>query len=109
MTKIFKYELIECEERVWDNWEDFTQTQTADLISYLRNNPTEHLTVKIHFTYTSEGTTWLINGKWFPDAIHKFAHKYSIPYQILLSVVEVQTYRNLMMRGILYMHQTMIR
>lgn len=79
MTKQFTYDLIDCENRTWDGFDDFTETLTSDLKTYLQSNPQEHQTVKILFHYTSEGTTWLVNNLWFPDAIHKFSKKYRIP------------------------------
>ena len=33
----------------------------------------------MYFEYTQEGTLWVINNKWFAEAIHDFAKKYNIP------------------------------
>lgn len=35
----------------------------------------------MYFEYTQEGTLWVVDDKWFADAIHNFAKKYSIPLQ----------------------------
>jgi hypothetical protein len=35
----------------------------------------------VYFEYTQEGTLWVVDNKWFADAIHDFAKKYSIPLQ----------------------------
>lgn len=70
--------LIDAEERIWSNFSDFTESLTGDIKKELSrgNNPT---TINITFSYREEGTTLLVNNKWYIDAIHKFANKHNIP------------------------------
>ena len=72
----FEYDLLQCEERVWHSWENFTETLTQDFRSWRKFNP--HSPVKIIFNYTCEGTMWLVEGDIFYKAIHNFAKKYKI-------------------------------
>ena len=76
MTKTFEFNLQNCEERVWHNFENFTETLTQDFQSYRQSNPDQP--VKIIFNYTCEGTMWLVNGSHFYKAIHDFGKKYNI-------------------------------
>ena len=72
----FEYDLLQCEERVWHSWENFTETLTQDFRSWRKFNP--HSPVKIIFNYTCEGTMWLVEGDIFYKAIHNFAKKYNV-------------------------------
>ena len=51
MAKTFEYDLIQCEERTWHSWENFTETITKDFQNFRLENPTQD--VKIKFNYTS--------------------------------------------------------
>lgn len=75
----FNYDILDCENRDWFNLEDFTVTLTKDLMRYLRSNPPT--TAKVNFRYTAEGTLLLVNGKWFMQAVHDFAHRHHIPLE----------------------------
>lgn len=74
--KIFEYNLLDCQERTWHSWENFTETLTKDFRSFRQTNP--DTPVKVIFNYTCEGTMWLVNGKIFYEAIHDFAKKYNV-------------------------------
>lgn len=76
MTQKFEYDLLQCEERTWHSWENFTETLTQDFQSYRGTNPSEP--VKIIFNYTCEGTMWLVDGSHFYKAIHDFGKKYNV-------------------------------
>lgn len=76
MTKTFEYDLLQCEERTWHSWENFTETLTQDFQSYRQTNPSEP--VKIIFNYTCEGTMLLVDGSIFYKAIHDFGKKYNV-------------------------------
>jgi hypothetical protein len=76
MAQTFEYDLLQCEERTWHSWENFTETLTQDFQSYRQTNPSEP--VKIIFNYTCEGTMWLIDGSIFYKAIHDFGKKYNV-------------------------------
>ena len=76
MARTFTYDLIQCEERTWHSWENFTETLTQDFQSYRQSNPDDP--VKIIFSYTCEGTMWLVDGSHFYKAIHDFGKKYNV-------------------------------
>ena len=76
MIKIFEYDLLQCEERTWHSWENFTETLTLDFQKFRLSNPDKP--VKIIFNYTCEGTMWLIDGSIFYKAIHDFGKKYNL-------------------------------
>ena len=76
MIKTFEYDLLQCEERTWHSWENFTETLTKDFQSFRQSNPDEP--VRIYFNYTCEGTMWLVNGSIFYKAIHDFGKKYNV-------------------------------
>ena len=76
MTQKFEYDLLQCEERTWHSWENFTETLTQDFQSYRQSNP--DVPVKIIFNYTCEGTMWLVDGSHFYKAIHDFGKKYNV-------------------------------
>ena len=76
MAQTFEYDLLQCEERTWHSWENFTETLTQDFQSYRGTNPSEP--VKIIFNYTCEGTMWLVDGSHFYKAIHDFGKKYNV-------------------------------
>ena len=77
--KQYRYDLIDCYEKTWDNFEDFTQTLTKDLVYDLQTISPDQ--VKIHFQYPAESTLLVVNGKWFMDSIHDFANNHNIPLQ----------------------------
>ncbi len=72
----FTYDLVQCQERVWHDWENFTETLTSDLQDFRKQNP--NTPVEVIFNYTCEGTMWMVNGSIFYKAIHEFAKKYNI-------------------------------
>jgi len=74
----FFYRLNKCEERSRRNFENFTETLTSDLQQYCKENPRRD-NIHVYFEYTQEGTLWVVDNKWFADAIHNFANKYNIP------------------------------
>tara|TARA_B100000927_G_scaffold286110_1_gene277107 strand:- start:1045 stop:2190 length:1146 start_codon:yes stop_codon:yes gene_type:complete len=76
MLKIFEYDLIQCEERTWHSWENFTETLTSDLQEFIKQNP--NTPVGVIFNYTCEGTVILIDNKIFYQRIHEFGKKYNI-------------------------------
>ena len=76
MIKIFEYDLLQCEERTWHSWENFTETLTLDFQKFRLSNPDKP--VKIIFNYTCEGTMWLVDGSIFYKAIHDFGKKYNL-------------------------------
>ena len=47
MTQTFEYDLLQCEERTWHSWENFTETLTQDFKSFRQSNP--DVPVKIIF------------------------------------------------------------
>ena len=63
----FRYDLIQCQERTWHSWENFTETLTQDLQDFLKQNP--DTPVEVIFDYTCEGTMWMVNGSIFYKAI----------------------------------------
>lgn len=69
----YQVDLSKCKELTWFEFEDFTQTLTKDFIDTVSENDT------IEFSYMAESTLLLVNGKWFIDAIHKFANAHQIP------------------------------
>jgi len=76
----FFYRLNNCLERGRENFENFTETLTQDLRDYCSQNSNRE-NVYVYFEYTQEGTLWVVNGKWFGDVIHEFAHKYNLPLE----------------------------
>ena len=74
--KTFEYNLLDCQERTWHSWENFTETLTTNFQNYRKVNPSTP--VKIIFNYTCEGTMWLIDNDIFYKAIHNFAKKYNV-------------------------------
>lgn len=76
----FFYRLNKCEERGRRNFENFTETLTSDLQEHCKQTSRRD-NIFVYFEYTQEGTLWVVNDKWFADAIHNFAKKYSIPLQ----------------------------
>ena len=82
----FRVDLNHCDERLWFAFEDFTKTKTKAIVQEIQNgtNPED---IQIDFLYESEGTTLLIDGKWYINAIHQFANKYNIPLYNITVVV----------------------
>ena len=76
MIKTFEYDLIQCEERTWHSWENFTETLTQDFQNFRKQYPNEQ--VKIKFNYTCEGTVILIDNKIFYQRLHEFGKKYNV-------------------------------
>lgn len=74
----FFYRVCQAQERGRLNTENFTETLTSDLQKYCKENSRRD-NVYVYFEYTQEGTLWVINNKWFAEAIHDFAKKYNIP------------------------------
>lgn len=74
----YHYNLSDCDELAWDQFEDFTTTLTTDLVSSIERgvNPSD---IHVTFSYGPEGTLLLVDNYWYIRAIHNFAHKYSIP------------------------------
>lgn len=74
------YDIINCEERVWDNFEDFTKTFRKDIDQKLSElESPEYIFIK--FLYSCEASKFLINGEWFPRAIHNFSNDTGIPLE----------------------------
>ena len=73
MIKTFEYDLLQCEERTWHSWENFTETITKNFQNFRIQNPDEQ--VKIKFNYTCEGTVILIDNKIFYQRLHEFGKK----------------------------------
>ena len=73
----FFYRLNKAKERGRIDFENFTETLTSDLQQYCKENSRRD-NIHVYFEYTQEGTLWVVNNKWFADAIHDFADKYKI-------------------------------
>jgi len=69
--------LISCQERGWDCFEDFTKTLTGNLPERLTEAPPENIYILFH--YSCEASMFLVNGEWFPRAIHNFSKEHGIP------------------------------
>lgn len=76
---ILNIDLIGCEERSFENFEDFTVTKTGKLKDILLDTPVEK--IFIVFNYTCEASLFLVNDEWFPRAIHNFSKRSGIPIQ----------------------------
>lgn len=84
-TKFF-YDLKNCAVRDWRNFENFTETLTADFQQFVKSNPSKVNDICVTFEYVSEGTFWLIdNVIWF-ETIHSFAHKYGVKLENILFI-----------------------
>jgi hypothetical protein len=77
--KNYIIDISKIEDRSWDNFPDFTKSHTTDIVADIQNNNVKPEDVYVEFKYTAEGTTWLINDKWFMHAIHDFANSINIP------------------------------
>lgn len=64
--------------RDWEQFENFTETLTGEIVNDLEQGR-DPRTMSICFDYSAEGTMWVVDGKWFPHAIHDFCLKYNIP------------------------------
>jgi|TARA_B100000073_G_C23702369_1_gene560906 hypothetical protein len=76
MIRTFEYDLLQCEERTWHSWENFTETLTQNFQNFRKQFPDEQ--VKIKFNYTCEGTVILIDNKIFYQRLHEFGKKYNV-------------------------------
>ena len=77
---VYEFNLQDCEERANLSFDNFTETLTQQLVQQINSNPSIVNDIDIIFRYTSEGSVWTVNGKWWAHAIHDFAKKYNIPF-----------------------------
>ena len=63
-------------DRSWQNFYDFTKICENHL-----SNVKDFLKLNFNIIYFSEGTLFLINNKWWPEAIHNFCSKFNFPIE----------------------------
>ena len=76
---VYEFNLQECEERANLSFDNFTETLTKKLVQQIVETPSLVNNIHIIFRYTSEGSVWTVNGKWWAHAVHDFAKKFKIP------------------------------
>lgn len=74
----FVIKLMYCEERSRQCFEDFTYTTTSEILSAIASGVSSE-EIYVTFDYCQENTMWLVNDKWFMDAIYEFAYRTNIP------------------------------
>ncbi len=63
-------------DRSWQNFYDFTKICENHL-----SNVKDFSKLNFNIIYFSEGTLFLINNKWWPEAIHNFCSKFNFPIE----------------------------